>query len=169
MNTHIIACAESLAALINAPAGAASQFVNRVEPEDFEHWAYRTIYEIARTCKYPPVPVAGAVITQIHAGLLEGGHLKDRHDNGLKGIVLKLTGMTGFPEQLPWFSDQLIEHRFRRAVLDYADGIADHAERSPLGDVDTALAQIQELRRLRARISTTGDQPLKAVREGDAA
>lgn len=159
---------ETLAALINSPDHAAEAFLDRVETEDFEDWRGRIIFDAARECDFPPVPVPGAVCVQINAHLLEIGRYRDS-DDGLRQAVLDLATAQGFPKQLPWFADQLIEHRFRRAVGSYADSIIGHAERSPLEEIDVALRGIEELRRLRARITDDTRRSLAIVKEGGAA
>lgn len=164
MNT--ILADQVLAALINAPAPVAERSAKRIETADFETWTHQRIFDALLQCALANHQEPGSVIIQINKSLLEAGHLKDQ-DNGLRKAMEDLVGIIGHPEQLTGFVDELIEQRFRRAVCDYADALADHADRSPLADVDAALRRITELRRLRARINEHA--PLQAVAEGGAA
>lgn len=154
-----------LAALINAPAKVAERSAQRIETADFENWTHQRIFEALLQCALADHQEPGSVIIQINAHLLEQGHYTDQ-DNGLRQAVADLAGVVGHPEQITGFVDELLEQRFRRAVADYALAIADHASRSPLTDVDTALAGIEELRRLRQR---TSNRIMQIVKEGGAA
>lgn len=143
-----------LAALIHSPATpTAKAALADLEPEDFDTWIHQTIYsEGLLKCDLPDHPEPGSVITQINRRLLASGHYQDT-DNGLRQAVADLTSIVGHPEQLHYFVADLLEQRFRRAVGDFALAAVQHAQDSPLADVDAALARITELRRLRGRLN----------------
>lgn len=151
---------QALAALVSAPAETARKAAARLEADDFEDWRHRTIFGALLKCSLADHPEPGSVMVQINGSLLADGHYRDQ-DNGLRTTVADLAGVIGHPEQLTGFVDELLEQRFRRAVTDYALAVADHASRSPLADVDAALARITELRRLRARIPNRTVQLVK--------
>lgn len=141
-----------LAALIAAPEDVAVATVDRLEPEDFGDWRYRTIFaEGLLKCSLADHPEPGSVIVQINRHLLAGGHFQNT-DNGLRQAVIDLAQITGHPEQLPVLVAELMEQRYRRAVGDFALAAAQHAQDSPLADVDDSLTGIHELRRLRLRL-----------------
>ena len=156
-----------LAGLIAAPEDVADTTVDRLEPDDFGTWIHRTIFtEGLMKCRLPDHPEPGSVIIQINRHLPAAGHYQDV-DNGLRQAVIDLAQITGHPEQLPVLVTELIERRFRREVIDYAAGLTKYADTGPLADVDAALRQITELRRLRTRI--LNHAPLQAVPAGGVA
>lgn len=157
-----------LAALITAPAALAHDAAGRIETDDFEDWKYRTIFDAWQQCELADYPTPGSVLVQINARLLAAGHYRDT-DNGLRALVAELAGITGHPEQLPAFVNELVEHRFRRAAVDYARAVAAHAHGSPLEDIRDALNGITELRRLYGRITATRPRLVSVTKNGGAA
>lgn len=142
-----------LAALIAAPADTTATTVARLEPDDFDNYIHRTIYtEGLLQCALADHPEPGSIIVQINRHLLAAGLYRDT-DNGLRAAVADLAGITGHPEQLPVLVAELLEQRYRRAVGDFALAVAEHAQGSPLADVDNSLTGIHEIRRLRLRLA----------------
>lgn len=167
LNSFELTSQQVLAALINAPANLATATMSALEPDDFGTWIHRTIFTAGLLkCTLPDHPEPGSVIIQINRHLLAAGHYQDV-DNGLRRAVMELAQITGHPEQLPVLVTELIEQRFRREVTDYAAGLTKYADTGPLADVDAALRQITELRRLRTRI--LNHAPLQAVPAGGVA
>lgn len=142
-----------IAALIAAPAETTATAVDRLEPDDFNTWIHRTIYtEGLLKCALADHPEPGSIIIQINRHLLAAGLYRDT-DNGLRAAVTDLAGITGHPEQLPTLVDELLEQRYRREVGDFALAAAQHAQDSPLADMDHSLTGIHEIRRLRLRLA----------------
>lgn len=148
--------------LIAAPAAVAREAAGRLEPEDFDNCHHRTIFQAWQKCDLPEHAAPGSVIAQINRHLLAQGLYRDT-DDGLRSAVVALAGRTGHPEQLPLFIDDILTQRFRREVTAYALAIAEHAQASPLTDIDANLARIAGLRRLRARIP---DRTVQLIKEG---
>lgn len=157
-----------IAALIAAPKKTAHTTIQRLEPEDFDHWIHRTIFEALTQCSHADHSEPGSLIIQINRVLLASGHYQDQ-DNGLRAAVADLAGMQGHPEQLPMFTNELIEQRFRRAVTDHGHSLIGHAADSPLEDVDAVLRKVPELRRLRTRITPLTQPNIRLIKEEGAA
>lgn len=165
MNT--ILAEQLLAALVSAPAKIIRRVVTQIEPEDFEDWKHRLIFEAFLESSPADHSAPGSLIQQINRHLLAAGHYQDQ-DNGLRAAVADLAGIRGHPEQLTMFINEFIEQRFRRAVADHGDSLISHAADSPLEDVDASLRQINELRRIRSRIRNNAQLSL-VQKEGGAA
>lgn len=157
---------EVLAGIISAPESIARETLSKLEPGDFEHWIDAAIFEALTQVNFADRQVPGSIIVQVNRRLLNTGRFRDS-DDGLRAGVVALAENRGHPEMLPSLTATLIEQRFRRATRDYATSITDHADRSPLADVDAALRGIDELRRLRSRIPDMA-RHLSAVKEGVA-
>lgn len=153
-----------IAALIAAPAHIAEAYIPRLEAEDFADWRFRLIFTSLTQCEFATHQEPGSLIIQINRHLLDAGHYKDT-DDGLRATVQGLAGITGHPEMIHLFVEDLLEQRFRRAVAAFSLSAAKHAQLSPLQDVDASLRQVDELRRLRLRIQPATAPTLQAVRD----
>lgn len=153
---------EILAGIIAAPRWHAEKLLATLEPGDFPNWIDCTIFEGLRRINFAGHPAPGSVITQLNTNLLNAGKYAD-HDNGLRAAVLNLATTAGHPEQVYAFANELIEWRFRNAVAAWGAGIDAMAFNMPLKDLEAQLANIDELRRLHARIKP--QQELKPVQE----
>ena len=76
-----------------------------------------------------------------------------------------LAGIQGHPEQLAYFVTALIEQRFRRDSEAFGHRVIDHAQASPLQELNQTLATIQDLRESFQRIP----QPPRLEAVGGAA
>lgn len=151
---HTVLAEQVLAALVAAPASVAEKHAQRIEPGDFQDWRHRKIFAAFTQCVSPDHSEAGSLITQINRHLLESGAYQDR-DNGLRAAVIALAEVRGHAEQLNVFTTELLQQRFRRALVEHATALAEHAEGAPLDDVAEKLNEtIKELRRLWSRIHT---------------
>lgn len=154
---------EILAALMAVPARTAAETLGRLQAEDFPNWIHQRIFEALAEIQYPQQPGQGAVIDQAHHHLLEQGLLKDR-DNGLRAEMTILAGITGHPELLPAYVNEVLENRWRRAAEDFAHRVLQHAWNSPKNDLVEALAGINTVREYFQRMA-----PVQAVKSAQNA
>mgnify|MGYP002714926787 FL=1 len=140
-----------LAGIIASPARVAIPTLEILETSDFEHWVNQEIFSTLSTVNFADHPEPGSVLVQVSQALLRAGKFVDR-DNGLRSTVESLAGVEGHPEQLTYFVTALLEQRFRRDSEMLAHRIISHAQNSPLGDLNRALASVKDLRCLFQRI-----------------
>lgn len=163
LSQHTAVSRQVIAAIVAAPAHVAQETMPRIESDDFD-WIHARIFAALKECSFAEHQEPGSIVIQVHKALLEAGEFQAT-DNGLRQAMQELAQTTGHPEMLPMFINELVERRFRRAVGDFALSVAQHAEASPLEDVDASLRGMDELRRLRSRILTTKPAPaLKSVK-----
>lgn len=149
---------EVLAVLMAVPARTAAETLGRLQADDFPNWIHQRIFEALAEIQYPQQPGQGAVIDQAHHHLLEQGLLKDR-DNGLRAEMTILAGITGHPELLPAYVNEVLESRWRRAAEDFAHRVLQHSWDSPKSDLVEALAGINTVREYFQRT-----EPVQAVK-----
>ena len=153
-----------IAGLIAAPAHIATSTLAVLEADDFEHWINQEIFSTLSKVSFPDHQEPGSVLIQVSQTHLEAGKYADR-DNGLRAAVENLAGIQGHPEQLAYFVTALIEQRFRRDSEAFGHRVIDHAQASPLQELNQTLATIQDLRESFQRIP----QPPRLEAVGGAA
>lgn len=154
---------EILAALMAVPARTATEILGRLQAEDFPNWIHQRIFGALTEIQYPQQPGQGAVIDQAHHHLLEQGLLKDR-DNGLRAEMTILAGITGHPELLPVYVNEVLENRWRREAEDYFQRGLQHVWDSPKSDLVEVLAGINTVREYFQRMA-----PVQAVKSAQNA
>lgn len=149
---------EVLASLMAVPKQTAAKALAQLEPEDFPSWIHQHIFEALPRVDYPHHGDQGAVAVLVNSYLLEAGLYQD-NDNGLRDEMNKLVGVTGHPELLPAYINEMLENRWRREVEDYLNRGLQHVWNSPKRDLEQALAGINRVREYHQR--TTPVQALK--------
>lgn len=162
---HRATARQVLAGIIAAPEAHAARARASLQSDDFEDWRDREVFDALAHVVFPADhPEPHSIILQVNKKLMDAGKYTDQ-DNGLRAFVIDLMQIEGHPEQLPVFTAQLIEHRYRRQIKEYGTSVIGHADTSPLEDTDAALAQINALREQRRRLSNTASGNVYNINE----
>lgn len=159
-----------LAGLTDLPRHTLATALAGLETRDFITPADRIIFDALTTIagNVPRLPNRAATVELLHNRLLESGALAAANGRAVRTRIADLAGGTIDGHDVPRLAATARAQRFRAAVAVHAAELADRANTAPLADLDHTLATgMDELRRLRARITTAGDH-LETVQGGAA-